>query len=397
MENKDNNNFSYLENDNSVINNLENNIEQIQKRSSKLYLFLFLVDKEVGNSVVIKAFHELNEENQENNILLNRNNSIRIELCEQQILKEMDAIIKSLEGIIFINNFQKNQKKLDDNVEVIKKIEKKVKKSNSKKFFPKLFIGNRIELINYFVNNHQNFYKNDVYIFQMPMDKPFTIYNSCEHLIKMIQIQNNYARFLTNNKIDEKNFKKNLSETSNYLYKCLNCDKIYNILLEDYSNKIYFKCNNCKMGRELSFQEYSNFNNKISECNSCKKITEKKNINYCQNCKKYICEDCIKRHIQQEYKLKDENYKFYKHKYNLSNFFCCIHNNINIGYCLDCEQNICPKCEIDSHLAHETKVFNRNEIFELIKEQKKNLLLEKKAFEKMKEILEDCFESLKAY
>jgi len=80
MENKDNNNISNLENDNSVINNLENNIEQIQKKSSKLYLFLFLIDKEVGNSVVVKAFHELNEENQENNILLNRNNSIRIEL-----------------------------------------------------------------------------------------------------------------------------------------------------------------------------------------------------------------------------------------------------------------------------------------------------------------------------
>ena len=135
MENKDNNNISNLENDNSVINNLENNIEQIQKKSSKLYLFLFLIDKEVGNSVVVKAFHELNEENQENNILLNRNNSIRIELCQLQISKEMDTIIKSIEGIIFINNFQKNQKKLDNNVELIKKIEKKFKKVIQKNFF----------------------------------------------------------------------------------------------------------------------------------------------------------------------------------------------------------------------------------------------------------------------
>jgi len=276
MENKGNININHLENDNSV----NNNSNQIQKKNSKLYLFLFLVDEEVGNSVTIKAFHELNEENQENNILLNRNNSIRIELGEMQILKEIDKIIKSLDGIIFINNFKKNQKKLDNNVEAIKKIEKKAKKINSKKFFPKLFIGNKIELINYFVNNHPNFYKNDVYIFEMQMNKPFTINTSCEHLIKMIQIQDNYAKFLTNNRIDEKNFKKNLSETSNYLYKCLNCDKIYNILLEDYSNKIYFKCNKCNKGRELSFQQYANFNNKFSDCNSCKRITEKKNINH---------------------------------------------------------------------------------------------------------------------
>ena len=395
MKNEEKINNNQLEYLNSFNNNLENNININQNKNMKLYLFLFLVDEEVGNSLMIKAYHELNEENQENNILLSRNNAIKIELSEIKNLKEED-ILKSIDGIIFINNYH-IQKKLDNNLEIIKKIDKKIKKYNSKKFFPKLFIGDLIELKKFFENKHLNFYKNDVYIFEMPTDKPFTIYTSSEYLIKMIQIKYSYTKFLTENKMDEKNFKKNLSETSNYLYKCLNCDNIYNILLENSSNKIYFKCNQCNMEREFSFQEYANFNNSMSVCYLCKKMYEKKHINFCKKCSKYICEDCIKKHIQNEYNLKDENYKNYKNKYNLSNFFCNIHKKIYNGYCFDCEGNICPRCEIDSHFDHETKAFNNYEIFELIKEQKNNLLLEQKAFEKMNEILKDCFESLKIY
>ena len=130
------------------------------------------------------------------------------------------------------------------------------------------------------------------------------------------------------------------------------------------------------------------------DCNVCKKKIEKKHLNYCKKCKKFICEDCIKKHIQKEYNVKDENYKY---NYNLSNFFCDIHKKVCNGYCLDCEENICPKCEIKLHLNHETKAFNNNEILELIKEQKQNLLLEKRNFGKIKEILDDCFESLRQY
>ena len=398
MKNKKKSDINHFKNSNLFNNISENNINKNQKKNSKLYLFVFLVEQEVGNSLLIKAFHELNEENQENNILLNKNNSIKIELSEIKILKEIDKIIKSIDGIIFINNFQ-DEKKLDNNVELIKKIDKKIKKCNSKKFFPKLFIGNRIELMNFFEKKHPNFYKNEVYIFEMPIDRPFTIYSSSEALIKMIQIKDNYAKFLTENKIDEKHFKKNLCETSTYLYKCLNCNNTYKILLEHYSKKIYYKCDQCNMELELSFQEYANFNfnNNVLVCIVCKKNCEKKNLNYCQICKKYICEDCIKKHIQKEYKIKNENYKIYKYRYNLSTFFCNIHTKICNGYCLDCEGNICPECDIYSHLAHDTKLFNNSEILELIKEQKNNLLLEKTNFEKMKEILEDFFESFKEY
>ena len=52
----------------------------------------------------------------------------------------------------------------------------------------------------------------------------------------------------------------------------------------------------------------------------------------------------------------------------LSNFFCEIHKKVCNGYCLDCEENICPKCEIKLHLNHETKAFNNNEILEFKKE-----------------------------
>ena len=96
MKNEEKSNINNLENSISVNNNLENNIDINQKKNSKLYLFVFLVDEEVGNSVLIKAFHELNEENQENHIFLNRINAIKIELSEIIIAKEIDKIINQL-------------------------------------------------------------------------------------------------------------------------------------------------------------------------------------------------------------------------------------------------------------------------------------------------------------
>ena len=119
------------------------------------------------------------------------------------------------------------------------------------------------------------------------------------------------------------------------------------------------------------------------ECNACKKKEEKKHINFCKKCKNYICGDCIKKHIQKEYCLKDENYKLYRNRYYLMNFYCNVHNKICNGYCFDCEENICPKCEMESHLSHKTRISNNNEIFTLIKEQKESLFLERTKFEKL--------------
>jgi hypothetical protein len=214
----------------------------------------------------------------------------------------------------------------------------------------------------------------------------------------MNQINDNYQKFITENKYDEKKYKKFLREASINLNKCFNCNYIYNILIDYSSEKINLKCNKCNIEQGYNFQEYLNIlNNNFFECNICKKNDEKKHFNFCKKCKKYICRDCIKKHIQKEYKLKDENYKFYRYKYYLMNFYCNIHNKICNGICLDCEENICPKCEMELHLNHKTKISNNNEIFKLIKEQKENLLLEQKKFEKMEEIMEDCFETLKAY
>ena len=195
------------EKSNIVSGNNSENIAQKQIKNSRLYMFMFLVDEEIGNSLIVKAFHELNEENQENKILVNKNNSIKIELVEIKKSKETENLIKSTDGIIFINNFHK-ENKLNKIMELIKNIGKKIKKSNSKKFFPKLFIGIRNQLMTYFKTKHQNDLFNDIYIFEFQTGKPFTIYTSCEYLIKIIQIRDNYARLLTENKIDEKNSKK---------------------------------------------------------------------------------------------------------------------------------------------------------------------------------------------
>ena len=76
-------------------NSQENNPKNINKLEEKneLYQFVFLVDEEVGNSFLVKAFPEFNEKK------FNKNDSIKIELCEIKI-KEMDKLIKSIDGII---------------------------------------------------------------------------------------------------------------------------------------------------------------------------------------------------------------------------------------------------------------------------------------------------------
>ena len=49
MKNEEKININHLENSVPVNNNLENNINKIQKNNSRLYLFVFLLDEEVGN------------------------------------------------------------------------------------------------------------------------------------------------------------------------------------------------------------------------------------------------------------------------------------------------------------------------------------------------------------
>ena len=110
-------------------NSQENNPKNINKLEEKneLYQFVFLVDEEVGNSFLVKVFPEFNEQK------LNKNDSIKIELCEIKI-KEMDKLIKSIDGIIFINNIQ-NEKKIIKNMEIIFKLDKQVKKIIQRNFF----------------------------------------------------------------------------------------------------------------------------------------------------------------------------------------------------------------------------------------------------------------------
>ena len=378
---------------NSKENNNPENINKILSKNVKLYQFVFLVDEEVGNSFLVKAFPEFDGQN---NLLLNKNNSIKIELCEIKI-KEIDKLIKSIDGIIFINNIQ-DEKKLNKNMEIIMKLDKQFKKSNSKKFFPKLIFGNSFNIMKFFENKKQDFYHNDVYIFEISSEKPVTINFACENLIKMNQINDNYKKFLTEIKIDEKKYKHFLRDTSSNLNKCSKCNHIYNILIDYSSDKINLICKKCNIEQRYNYQEYLNIlNNNYLECNVCKKKEEKKHINFCKKCKNYICGDCIKKHIQKEYCLKDENYKLYRYRYYLMNFYCNVHNKICNGYCFDCEENICPKCEMESHLSHKTRISNNNEIFTLIKEQKESLFLERTKFEKMKEIMEDCLKTLKDY
>jgi hypothetical protein len=204
----------------------------------------------------------------------------------------------------------------------------------------------------------------------------------------MKKINDNHTKFMKVNEIDEKQIINNFSKSKINLMKCLKCNLIYNISISEFSNSIIFQCSNCKSEEKF---EILNFE-KSFRCNECKKkIKESNLINYCFQCKKNICIDCIKAHS------KKSNSKCNIYSNNLIDLFCNIHNKINYKYCSDCKTNICIDCELESHLFHKKKIFEEKKIIDLINAQKKNLRNEKFYYDKIKIYIKDCIESLNQY
>ena len=373
---------------------IDNNLSK--ERTLKSYQFLCLEDKELKKYCIIKAFAETPKDNKINDKL----NKIKV---ESSVInkEELNKYLTLLDGIIVIN-VQNNSEKLNSILSNIPELDKQYQKLNPQKFFPKYIVGNKLAIINYLrsANYKEEDIANNFHIVDSSSIKNIDIYNTVEELIRMKQINENYKKFLLDIKSDEKGFINSLSESSTNLLKCFKCNQIPQISMDKYLNSIYLICNKCNLEKKYGLKEYESIKKKhLIKCSECKKeITKKKLVNYCFDCKTYICKDCIKKHFHSQHKnVNDENKKYYIYPNNLVDFVCNIHEKICYNYCLECENNICPNCETQSHLNHRTQLYNEKEINELIETQKKRLKSEQIVFGNIKKLMDDCFNLLKIY
>ena len=183
-------------------------------------------------------------------------------------------------------------------------------------------------------------------------------------------------------------------------YSCSKCDSDIEILsIDDKEAKITFNClnsedtNNHKT-QEMNIDEYiettEKYNYQYDECSIChRKQNYIKNFpifDYCIYCKLIICNNCKIKHLE------NKNIEHFFIKNNEKRIKCLFHSNENnnIVYCFECKKHLCNEClKTKQHLFHkkiniceillldEEKVI-RNEIIYILNKKKKQLLNEVK-------------------
>ena len=279
----------------------------------KSYQFLYLEDKEIKKYCIIKAYIEISKDNKNN--INDKLNKIKVESSFIN-KEEINKYLSLLDGIILIC-FQNNTEKNYNILNTITELEQLYRKSNPQKYFPKYVMGNKLEIIKYL--REANFKEEDIinnfHIVDSSLMNNIDMYNTVEELIKIKQINDNYQIFLSDIKFDVKGFINSLSESNTNLLKCFKCNQIPQISMDKFLNSIYLICNKCNLEKKYGLKEYENIKKKhLIKCFVCKKeIKKKKLVNYCFDCKTYICKDCIKKHLQIQHKdVTDENKKYHK-------------------------------------------------------------------------------------
>ena len=196
---------------------------------------------------------------------------------------------------------------------------------------------------------------------------------------------------------------KNISQLTNLNHNPINyllCpkDNCFNVpeILYDYNplkSKVKYKCNcNANYDKEIStnlqiFLEKTN----IIICRECDKIIKDANVFFCKNCKNIIHCNCGNSHINN---YKHSDFEFIE-KDNLLNS-CKYHQSCYIFRCLNCNESVCSKCDLNFHNKENHKLrqimdYNINqkefENINYIFENQKNTL------EKIKEINNNLIET----
>lgn len=143
-------------------------------------------------------------------------------------------------------------------------------------------------------------------------------------------------------------------------YSCIYCQSPIEIFSINLTN-ISFKCikNKTHLIKEISINEYLNkmiLNTYINfSCKECgKSQTEQNNeiFKYCINCKKILCNDCIKKHDDSEnhniIETSDINYQCLKH-----------YTNEIVCFCFNCNAHLCEICLSSmEHIQHKKIYFS---------------------------------------
>ena len=310
--------------------------------------------------------------------------------------KEIERNTKLIDGIIFIYKEHKIEI-LKNIIDYFYKFDKNNKKGKS---VPKIILGKKNEISNFLNDSKtkQKILKKIKYLkfLEIDINEKNEINLALEEFIKFRKLYQKYEKFIIENKINEKQLINNLGKSKMNISKCSNCNQIFQISINHYSNVIYLYCEKCKLEKKININDYENFKNTTS-CHICnKEINITTSNNYCFKCQENICNDCIKNHIQKD---QDDNQKSIPVIYqsNLVDIFCNIHNKLFYNYCLDCKMNICIECELEYHLDHNTNIYNDKNINDIISIQKKYLSLERQKSKRMKEFIEDCLKELKKY
>ena len=350
---------------------------------------LILISNE-GNISNIKAkFPSKINHNKE----LEKKNQKKIQYEEFNLnKKDMERKLKLIDGIIFVYHIQ-NKEILNNIIDYFQNFDKKFKKE---KPIPKIILGNKNEIINSLNNSEQKILEKIKYLkfLELGVNEKNEIYLAMEEFIKIKKLYNKYDNFI--NEINEKQDVNSFGKSKINICKCLNCNQIFQISINHYSNYIYLYCPKCKQEKKIEINDYEKFKSSVNcyLCNKAFKITNSNN--YCFICKKFICNNCIKNHIQKE---GTNNPKFIHALYqsNLVDIICNVHNKLCYSYCLDCKINICIDCELENHLEHNIQIFDDKNINEIIYKQRKYLLLEKQKNKRIKELIEDCLKELKKF
>ena len=361
--------------------NLNISEETNNKSFDKLYKFILIDNNE--NINIIKAIEKSQLNKDKHEIIFNQFQSSQ---------NELEKNIKSFKGIIYI--YSENKKGNLDAYEIFKKIEKSLFKG---KYFPKIIIGDKSDIQNFLIKFHSKKNKiKDMKHLVPDADINIELRKGVEALIIMGNIYEKYQNFLMMNQINENNILNKIKNSRLNILKCKNCNKIYEISLDNNSNDIILNCNHCQFNLKLDINNFEKISTNIY-CYECRKqLYENKSLNYCFICKNNICNECVKKHCK-----KEEN-DFIKnndiiYQNNIIDVLCNKHYKICYNHCIECEKNICIDCELDNHFNHQTKLFEYNRILSLINKQKKSLEQEKEKFKKIKDIIKDCINSLKKY
>ena len=384
-------------NNKNVINKEEKTITY--SKTSKIqdsFKILVIGGKKTGKKTIIKSVtgEDYNEVINKK-IISMENNNISVEFI---LYDNFNKNYKSINGVIFVYSI-KDKNSFSDLSKYIDIIEKETKG----RLLPKVILGTMKDqeslARNVSYEEGKTFCKSkEINFYEISSNESKELIKIIKNLIKIEKIYTKYKNFIFQSKINEKQFISSIKKNKLSLTKCENCNKLYNIYVDQYSHCISLYCKKCRTYENYTYNDYEKLKNKSLKCYECKKEkSEKNSINFCYDCKNYICNNCKKVHLIKKKREKD---KYLIYPYNLVDFSCNKHKRFCYIYCKKCRKNICVKCESDSwHLNHEneTELYNIKEINELIDKQKKNLINERKKYEGIKRYVDDCFNSLRKY